>query len=144
MHNEINIPNQYKSNNSYNNNPELQLFRNNYYSQNSSFLLDTFYFEQQSDLKCLNCKNNKVSYNITNIFIFPLEKVREYLEKKCKNGFWSVTLENCFENYQEEELLNGANQIYCNNCKIMSDATTGNKLFTCPQVMTIILNRGKD
>ena len=25
----------------------------------------------------------------------------------------------------------------------MSDASTGNKMFTCPQVMTIILNRGK-
>ena len=143
MHNEINIPNQYKSNNSYNNNPELQLFRNNYYSQNSSFLLDTFYFEQQSDLKCLNCKNNKVSYNITNIFIFPLEKVREYLEKKCKNGFWSVTLENCFENYQEEEYLTGMNMIYCNICKFQTNATTRNTMFTSPEVITIILNRGK-
>ena len=94
-------------------------------------------------MKCLHCNYLKTSFNIANILIFPLEKVREYKANKCKDGFEKVTLEDCFENYQEEELLNGANQIYCNNCKIMSDATTGNKLFTCPQVMTIILNRGK-
>jgi hypothetical protein len=60
-----------------------------------------------------------------------------------KNAGTPVTLENCFEYYQEKEFLSNANQIYCNNCRIMSNATTGNKLFTCPQVMTIILNRGK-
>jgi uncharacterized protein YcgL (UPF0745 family) len=110
---------------------------------NSSFLINTFYFEQQSELKCLSCQFNKVSYNIANILIFPLEKVREFMTKKSPNGFISVTLENCFENYQEVELLSGQNQIFCNNCKRMSNASTGNKMFTSPQVMTIILNRGK-
>ena len=52
-------------------------------------------------------------------------------------------MENCFDNYQEEELLNVANQIYCNNCKRMANATTGNKIYTSPEVLTIILNRGK-
>ena len=65
------------------------------------------------------------------------------MAKKKPNGFLSVTLDNCFENYEEEELLNGTNQIHCNNCNRMSDAKTGNKLFTCPQVMTIILDRGR-
>ena len=59
------------------------------------------------------------------------------------NGFISVSLENCFDNYQAEEMLNGQNQIYCNNCNQLSNATTGNKLFTSPEVLTIILNRGK-
>ena len=63
--------------------------------------------------------------------------------KKSQEGLLSVTLDNCFENYQDKEVLNGANQIYCNNCKQMSNATTRNTMFTCPQVMTIILNRGK-
>ena len=63
--------------------------------------------------------------------------------KKCPNGFLSVSLDNCFENYQEIEILTGQNQIYCNNCNQMANAITGNKMFTCPEVMTIILNRGK-
>ena len=126
------------------NNPDLDFFRENYYSENCSFLVDTFYFEQQSELICLRCNFIKISYNITNIIIFPLEKVREYMvNQNNSNALYSVTLENCFENYQDTELLDRENQIYCNNCNKMSDATTGNKMFTCPQVMTIILNRGK-
>jgi len=142
MHDEINKVGLYINNNNYQYNNALQLFRKNYYSYNSSFLINTFYFEQQSELKCLSCQFNKVSYNISNILIFPLEKVREYITQKSPHEFLSVTLENCFE-YQEVELLSGQNQIFCNNCKRMSDATTGNKMFTSPEVMTIILNRGK-
>ena len=143
IHNEINKINQYNNNYNYNIPNELSIFRNSYYSSNSSIFVDTFYFEQQSDLYCFNCGFNKISYNITNIIIFPLEKVREYMIKKSKNGFMSVALENCFENYQDKEVLNGVNQIFCNNCNSMANASTGNKMLTCPEVMTIILNRGK-
>jgi hypothetical protein len=64
------------------------------------------------------------------------------MEKK-NNGFISVTLDNCFENYQEPEILFGQNQIYCNSCNRLSNASTSNKIFTSPEVLTIILNRGK-
>ena len=143
MHNEINRPVHYEDYNSYNIDRDLLLFRNDYYSNNSSFLIKTFYFEQQSEIKCLSCNFSKISYNISNILIFPLEKVREYIAKINTNGFASVTLENCFENYQIEEKLIGQNQIYCNDCKHLSNATTGNKIYTSPEVLTIILNRGK-
>ena len=38
----------------------------------------------------------------------------------------NITLENCFENYQENEILNGSNQIYCNVCRQLSDAANIN------------------
>ena len=145
MHSEINNPD-YQNNHAQNvyNNNELRTFRNNYYSKNSSIFSKTFYFEQQSELKCLSCGFNKLSYTIYNIIIFPLEKVREYMAKKYyPQGFISVKLEDCFENYQEDEILSGSNQIYCNNCRQMANASNGNKLYTLPEVMTIILNRGK-
>ena len=142
IHNELNEKNRYKPNN-YNIPNELKEFRNNYYLNNNSIIMNTFYFEQKNNLKCLSCGFDKISYNISNILIFPLEKVRNYMIKSHPNGFASVTLEDCFENYQEDEGLVGANQIYCNNCKRNSDALTKNCMFTCPEVMTIILNRGK-
>ena len=145
MHSEINNPD-YQNNHAQNvyNNNELRTFRNNYYSKNSSIFSKTFYFEQQSELKCLNCSFNKLSYTIYNIIIFPLEKVHEYMTKKYyPQGFESVKLEDCFENYQQDEILSGSNQIYCNNCRQMANASNGNKLYTLPEVMTIILNRGK-
>ena len=58
-------------------------------------------------------------------------------------GFMNVTLEDCFEQNEEKELLNGPNQIYCNNCHRQSNAYSYNKINTCPEVLTIILNRGK-
>ena len=144
MHEELNNPD-YQNNKALNviNNNELRNFRNNYYSKNSSIFSKTFYFEQESQLRCLNCNFNKLSYTIYNILIFPLEKVREYMVKKFPNGFMSVKLEDCFENYQEEEILCGTNQIYCNQCGRMANASSSNKIFTLPEVMTIILNRGK-
>ena len=144
MHEELNKPD-YQNNkweNIYNNN-ELRSFRSGYYSKNSSIFMKTFYFEQQSELRCLNCKYCKLSYNIFNIIIFPLEKVREFMIKKNPNGFEQVKLEDCFEHFQEKEILSGTNQIYCNQCSQMSNASNGNQLFTLPEVMTIILNRGK-
>ena len=39
--------------------------------------------------------------------------------------------------------MTGQNQIYCNNCKNLADAIIVNKIFTSPEVLTIILNRGK-
>jgi len=143
IHNEINKKNQYQLNNNKIYSPELALFRNNYYSNNSSFLINTFYFEQENKLCCSSCGFSKLSYNVANILIFPLEKVREYMTKKNPQGFLSVNLTDCFENYQQEELLMGENQIFCNNCRRMSDASTSNKMYTSPEVMTIILNRGK-
>ena len=145
MHTELNNPtNQYNFGQNIRNNQELVNFRNNYYSNNSSIFSKIFYFEQQSELKCMSCNYNKVSYTIYNIIIFPLEKVREYMVTKYNGkGFESVKLEDCFENYQQDEILSGSNQIYCNNCHRMANAANGNKLFTLPEVMTIILNRGK-
>jgi len=141
IHNEINKKNQYNYNNLDDN---LSLFRNDYYSNNSSFLIDTFYFEQQNELCCFNCGFSNKTYNIANIIIFPLEKVREYMVHKSESGFMLLSLENCFDYYQQKELLSGTTQVYCINCHRMSNATKENKLLTCPQVMTIILNRSKE
>ena len=147
LHNELNNPNSNNDNlNNLNNNnisQDLRLFRQNYYSQNNSIITKIFYFEQSSNLQCLSCNVNKISYNIINFLIFPLEKVRLYLTKIKPQGFMNVTLEDCFEQNEEKELLNGPNQIYCNNCHRQSNAYSYNKINTCPEVLTIILNRGK-
>ena len=37
----------------------------------------------------------------------------------------------------------GQNQIFCNSCHKSSNAESYNRLYNCPEVLTIILNRGK-
>ena len=61
--------------------------------------------------------------------------------RKSPHGFISITLENCFENYIEEEILYGQNQINCSNCQSRSNAIRSNKMLTCPEVLTITLFR---
>ena len=146
IHNEINtLPYNFIQYNLYNCNNDIDLmnFRNNYYSVNSSILVDVFYFEQQSYLKCLNCNNIKISYNMTNMIIFPLEKVRQHVFQISNGQKNDVNLDLCFEQNQTGESLTGDNKIYCNNCHFLSDAIIVNYIYTSPEVLTIILNRGK-
>ena len=147
MHKELNNPNE---NNNFLNNAnsqnimeELKLFRKNYYSKNNSIITKKFHLEQSSNLKCCLCNTNKLSFTTTNFLIFPLEKVRQHLEKEKYGNFEYVTLEDCFEQNENQEKLSGENQTFCNNCHRNSDFISYNKLYKCPEVLTIILSRGK-
>ena len=146
IHREINsIPYnfiQYNLNNC-NNDIELVNFRNTYYPANSSILVDTFYFEQQSFLQCYSCNCIKISYSIVNMLIFPLEKVRQYVYKASNGQKNDVDIDLCFKHNQLGENLTGQNQIYCNQCGRTSDAITTNFIYTSPEALTIILNRGQ-
>ena len=55
-----------------------------------------------------------------------------------------LNLEDCFKEYEKEELLSGIDQIYCNKCKCKADAITKSEIYKAPEVLIIILNRGKD
>ena len=144
IHREINNPqNQNNKYQNFVNNQELQEFRTEYYPKNSSAIIDTFYFEHQNKIVCQKCKFPRTNYNIYNILVFPLEKVREFMVQRFPGNLEAVTLENCFEQYQDNEVLSGTNQIYCNNCNQMANADNINQLYNSPEVLTIILNRGK-
>ena len=56
----------------------------------------------------------------------------------------TVTLYDCFNFNQKDDLMCGENQIYCNKCKQSSDSIYGNKILTLPNILIMILNRGKD
>ena len=144
IHEELNEPKNYynlEQNISY----ELQLFRQNYYSNNSSIIEKTFYYEQQTINECSNCHNKVINYNIQNMLIFPLEKIRLNLIEKTLHGyeFPCVYLEQCFEHISIPELMQRENNIYCNNCHQYSNSYYTSKMNTSPEIFTIILNRGK-
>ena len=142
IHEELNILNNY--NNTEQNIPnDLLQFRQNYYSLNSSIIEKTFYSEQITIYQCDNCKNETTNYGIQNIIIFPLEKIRINLARKFPNGYICVNLEDCFKELCQPEYMQGENKMYCNNCGVQSDAKYFTKMNNCPEVMTIILNRGK-
>ncbi len=114
----------------------IKYFKENY----KSIISDLFYGIECGMFKCCSC--NMTTYNIQcfNLLLFPLEKVRECFGLQPGNP---VTISQCFMHYENQILFNGENKIYCNNCNKMCDAINTTKLVSGPNILIIILNRGK-
>ena len=145
MHNELNKPvnPNFKQNNELVNqfdfNESLKSFRKFFMNNYRSVISNLFYGLFNSIMICKKCKIMTHNIQCYNILIFPLEEVRKY-KKKAQNV---VNIEECFEYYQKQETMTGQNQIYCNNCKSMSDSINYSQLITSPYNLIINLNRGK-
>ena len=96
--------------------------------------------------------NSPICYNygIFNCLIFPLEEVKNM--KNNSNQFKGiqnnnnnniVSLYDCFYYNQQTELFSGANQNYCNICKQTCNSNYTSRIFISPNVLLLILNRGK-
>ena len=138
---EINNTNNFM--NQINENVEYKNFKNDYYSQNDSIIQSIFYGEQESFNVCHNCKKKLINYNVISFLIFPLEKVRQYLIVKKQNAFDKVYLSDCFDHFISEEVMSGQNNMYCNTCNTLSSYSMFNRIYRHPEIMVIILNRGK-
>ena len=145
MHNELNKsinPNLKQNNelvNQFDFNESLKSFRKFFMNNYRSVISNLFYGLFNSIMICKKCKIMTHNIQCYNILIFPLEEVRKY-KKKAQNV---VNIEECFEYYQKQETMTGQNQIYCNNCKSMSDSINYSQLITSPYNLIINLNRGK-
>ena len=54
-----------------------------------------------------------------------------------------VTMFECFYYNQKSDFFTGDNKNYCNICKQLYDSVYTSKIFSSPNVLIIILNRGK-
>ena len=96
--------------------------------------------------------------------IFPLEEIRRYKLNQMMNmnqntlnenpllfqqnlqkmqNTNSITLEDCFNYNEKKETLEGENAMYCNICQAQLTSFYQIKLFTGPEILIIVLNRGK-
>ena len=146
LHKELLNPKKNISQINLNNIPnELYQLRKNYYCINYSIISQIFYYESCETFVCGFCKHKKIIYNLKNTIEFSLDKVSLYMQKH--NIFPSessvIYLNHCFDQSQEAEIIMGANQINCMNCKINSNILSYNKMYTCPEVLTIIITRGE-
>ena len=55
----------------------------------------------------------------------------------------SVSISDCFNYNQKVDYFTGENAMYCNYCKVQLPASYYTKLYTLPQILIIVLNRGK-
>ena len=75
--------------------------------------------------------------------IFPLEEVYNMKYNNMINYNNIVSVNDCFLYNQKSELFTGENRNYCNICKQLYDSIYTSKLYISPNVLVIILNRGK-
>ena len=148
-----------------------ELEEENFKKSHNSIFADLFYGFQKSVMICKNCQYEDQTFTVFNFIIFPLEKTYNSLKKNQNNnnihsnlynqfGFGinlnmlnsptdvssikrKLTLEECFKENEDEELLTGSNQIYCNHCHQNSNALTKNEIYLAPNVLILIINRGK-
>ena len=143
----------------YNQQSALNYFGQNFINENKSFISDTFFIVYQSTQQCQNCVkinspyHTSYNYQILNNIIFPLNEVSKFkIQQDIKNmNMFQMNIQNrninlydCFEYYRKVEFMSGNNQIFCNNCRQLSDSLYQTQLMTLPNIIILILDRGKN
>ena len=128
------------------------------FKKETSILTDTFFGFNETTNVCLYCKNtynskglaNPICYNygIFNVLIFPLEEVKNMKINMGQNniinqGIPMVTIYDCFLYNQKTDYFTGENKNYCNICRQLYESQYTSRIFVSPNVLIIILNRGK-
>ena len=130
------------------------------FQKDCSIISDIFFGFIETTNECLNCKNiynnqglmNPICYNyqIFNCIIFPLEEVKNMKNNLMQNNNIMpfnnniVSIYECFYYNQKSDFFTGENRNYCNICKQLYDSIYTNKIFVGPNILVLILNRGKD
>jgi len=143
--------NQYDKNNAFN-------YFFNDFQKECSIISDIFFGFTETTNECINCRNkynsqgikNPICYNygIFNCLIFPLEEVKNMKNNSMQNNNIQinnnrVSIYECFYYNQKSDYFTGDNRNYCNICKQLFDSIYTSKIFISPNVLVLILNRGK-
>ena len=157
--------------NQTNKNDVLQNFMKFFQGENKSKISDLFYAQNNTMTTCQKCKETKYNFQTYFFLIFPLEEVRKFninikknlfiqnynymnninpiLFQKMLNNFLfniqnqnSVNIYNCFEYNRKVDFFTGDNSMYCNRCKAQFPASYMTQLYTGPEILIIVLNRG--
>ena len=130
------------------------------YKDNSSIISDIFFGFLETTNECLKCKkyydlqgvNNPTcyKYGMFKCLIFPLEEVKNmknnslnYNNIQQQEKEITISLDECFIYNQKSDLCSGDNRHYCNICKKLCDSIYTTRILVGPEVLIIILDRGK-
>ena len=118
-------------------------FFQNFMETNQSIISDLFYGVNCSVTQCQNCLASSFNYQTYFFLIFPLEEVRKFMMQYNPNIRDLVDIYDCFQYNQKIDFMTGDNSMYCNYCRQTCNSSMATNLTVCPEVLIIILNRGK-
>ena len=160
FHQELNIINKNQNNNNINNiqffpdqTNEEEMFKEFFKEFSEKFnspISNLFYGILETKSQCRGCNIIKYNFQVYSFIEFPLYEVNKFyfnMGKKpliLSNGKNpDVDLYECFEYNRKIDLMNGDNQMYCNNCNKSCDANYSTTIYSYPNYLIINLNRGK-
>ena len=149
-----------------------QYFLKNFNNENESIISKLFYALNGTSTKCSKCNIQKYNFQAYFFLIFPLEEVRKFKINTMLNQFVlinqnmmninpvlyqqylsnfqlsinninSVNIYDCFEYNQKIDFFTGENSMFCNFCNAQLPASYQTILYTTPEILIIVLNRGK-
>ena len=127
-----------------------EIFMKNY----RSIISDLFYAVNYNCTQCGFCKVISYNYQVYFFLNFPLEEVRK--NKLMNNSGFNngniniynananvVDIYDCFEFDRKMNFMTGQNAMFCNYCKQTCGSLIATYLATGPEILIIILNRGR-
>lgn len=133
----------------------FDIFLKEFTSNNCSIISNNFFGITEINIQCLKCKEffitqgimiNPIIYDfkIYNLLNFPLEEVRKMKmgienKKDDEENNGKINIYDCFDYYQTHKNIN----IFCKRCNQTNECTLTTKLFNAPNILVLILNRGK-
>jgi ubiquitin C-terminal hydrolase len=139
----------------------FQTFKEEIIKNSNSIISKLFYAIKYVTTQCNNCNKYIYNFQIYSFINFHLEEVHKYkieninlnkTQNQINNSNPRIQMNNnknelnildCFDFEEKVNYMTGKNQMYCNYCKITNDCLLQTKLYTGPEILIIILNRGK-
>jgi len=129
-------------------------FRTDYIKRYNSIASTLFYGSNYSVSQCTQCNIKLYNYQVFFFIIFPLEEVRKFKQQLNLNNNINIAFNNnnmnnvvdifdCFEFDRRVTLMSGDNSMFCNNCQTSNACRVFTNLVFGPNILIIILNRGK-
>ena len=154
LHEELNKA---KKNNQIKNNKNLDQtneelvrinFMKNFTDENQSIISNLFYAMNYTITECKMCQHKLYNYQTYFFLVFPLEEVRKLKYQNNFNQFNyinsnKVSIFDCFNFETKINWMTGANSMYCNFCKINTAFSMRTILAVGPNILILLLNRGK-
>ena len=156
LHEELNMATNQIVDNTYNINQTDMVLMYNSFTQvfnanNQSEISRLFYAFNYNVTQCSNCHTKSYNFQTYFFLIFPLEEIRKFkLNNNQFNNFNNIIINNnevniydCLNYDRKENIMDGSNMMYCNYCKLTCPSSMSTHLCTGPEILIIILNRGK-
>ena len=126
----------------------LTCFGTEFMKKYNSIFSHYFYGSNVSMTCCFGCGIVKYSYQCFSFLIFPLLEAKRYCVFSGRilpifYNQYTLNIEDCFIYNQKIETFTGDNQMYCNQCRQLMNASMGTRIYTAPPVLILVLNRGK-